>query len=308
MENKQSLAGWSPDKRFSLKNHVGLLYVAPWIVGFLWLQLYPFLTSLYYSFTDFTMMKAPRFVGLSNYIRLLTVDPEFWSSLKVTAVYAFMVVPGKLAVALLVAMILNMNLRGVNFFRTTYYLPSILGGSIAISALWKIMFMRTGLVNQMLEPFGIAAIDWLGSPDVALFTISTLSIWQFGSSMVLFLAALKQIPRSLYEAAIVDGASRVRTFFRITLPMITPILFFNLIMQMINALQEFTSAFVITGGGPTKSTFVLGMKLYQDAFTYYKMGYASALSWIIFLIVTIMTLCVFRSSSAWVYYEDGGNF
>lgn len=300
--------GINSKKRFQFKNIEGLLYIAPWIIGFLWLQLYPFLTSLYYSFTNFNMMKEPALVGLSNYIRLFTVDPEFWSSLKVTAFYAFMVVPGKLAVALFVAMILNMKIKAVGLYRTLYYLPSILGGSIAISVLWKIMFMRSGLVNQMLSPFGIGPIDWLGSPDISLFTISTLSIWQFGSSMVLFLAALKQIPASLYEAAIVDGASKMRIFLKITLPMITPILFFNMIMQMINALQEFTSAFVITNGGPMKSTYVLGIKLYQDAFVHYKMGYASALSWVIFAIITVMTLLVFRSSSAWVYYEDGGNF
>ena len=302
-----SLTG-KEQKRFSIKNFEGLLFIAPWIIGFLWLQLYPFLTSLYYSFTNFNLMKEPNFVGLDNYIRLFTVDPDFWSSLKVTAFYAFMVVPGKLLVALAVALILNMNLKMTNLYRTLYYLPSILGGSIAISVLWKILFMRQGVMNNLLSVFGVSPIDWLGNPNIALLTISTLSIWQFGSSMVLFLAALKQIPRSLYEAATVDGASKPRVFFKVTLPMITPILFFNLIMQMINAMQEFTSAFVITNGGPMKSTYVLGIKLYEDAFTHYKMGYASALSWVIFLLITFMALLVFRSSDAWVYYEDGGNF
>lgn len=293
-------------KKFKIGKIEGLLFILPWIIGFLWLQVYPFFSSLYYSLTDYSLLKAPRFVGLSNYVRLLTVDPEFWKSLSVTGVYCFIAVPGKLIAALLVALILNMKLKGINLFRTAYYLPSILGGSIAISAVWKIMFMRDGVINQLISVFGIDRVDWLGSPNIAMTTISILSVWQFGSSMVLFLAALKQIPASLNEAAIVDGASRLRIFFKITLPMITPIFFFNLIMQLINALQEFTSAFIITNGGPMKSTYVLGMKLYNDAFHYFKMGYASALSWVMFLIIIVLTLLVFKSSNAWVYYEDGG--
>jgi len=209
----------------------------------------------------------------------------------------------KLCMALLVAVILNMKRRGVDFFRTVYYLPSIMGGSVAISVLWKLMFMRDGVINKLIG----LSVDWIGSPKYALFTVSMLSVWQFGSSMVIFLAALQQIPSSLYEAAKVDGARAPTSFFRITLPMITPVLFFNLIMQTINALQEFTSAFVITAGGPLKSTFVLGIKLYQEAFTYYKMGYASALSWIMFIIIVVLTSLIFRSSSGWVYYEDGGD-
>ena len=295
-------------KGFKLKNIVGLFFIMPWVIGFIWFQLYPFVMSLIYSFTDYTMMKPPNFVGLSNYRRLFTVDPDFWKSLRVTAVYALMLVPLKLIVSLIVAMILNMNIKGVNFFRTVYYLPSILGGSVAISVLWKILFMRNGVINNLLAPLGIPPIDWIGNPDLALFTISMLSVWQFGSSMVLFLAALKQIPGSLYEAAKVDGARSFTIFFRITLPMITPILFFNLVMQAINALQEFTSSFVITNGGPLKSTYVLGMKLYTDAFANYKMGYASALSWIMFLIIVALTSFIFRSSAGWVYYDDGGEF
>lgn len=297
-----------PKRHFDKKRLKGLLIISPWIIGFLWFQLYPFISSLYYSFTNYSMMKEPRFLGFENYIRLLTVDPEFWPSLRVTAVYALLVVPGKLIFALFIAMLLNMKLRGINFFRTAYYLPSILGGSIAIAAVWKIMFMRDGAINAMLGTIGIPPIDWIGDPGVAITTISILSIWQFGSSMVLFLAALKQIPKELNEAAVMDGANKAHIFFKITLPMITPIVFFNLIMQIINALQEFTSAFIITGGGPMKSTYVLGMKLYTDAFTHYKMGYASALSWIMFAMVLVLTLFIFKSSDAWVYYEDGGEF
>lgn len=290
-----------------IKKNKGLLFILPWIIGLLWFQLYPFIKSFYYSFTNYTMLNDPKFTGLTNYIRLLTQDMEFWPSLKVTAVYALIVVPCKLAFALLIAMILNMKIKGIGIFRTMYYLPSILGGSIAIAVVWKILFMRDGAINGLLDKIGIPPVDWIGDPNIALGTICVLSVWQFGSSMVLFLAALKQVPPSLYEAAIIDGSNQVQRFFKITLPMITPILFFNLVMQMINALQEFTSAFIITGGGPMKSTYVLGMKLYTDAFKYYKMGYASALSWIMFVIIICLTMLVFRSSSYWVYYDDGGD-
>lgn len=291
-----------------MKKNKGLFFILPWIIGLVWFQLYPFVKSFYYSFTNYTMLNEPKFVGLTNYIRLLTADMEFWPSMRVTAIYALIVVPCKLCFALAIAMVLNMKLKGIGLFRTLYYLPSILGGSIAIAVIWKILFMRDGAINGLLGNLGIGPVDWLGNPNMALGTICVLSVWQFGSSMVLFLAALQQVPQSLYEAALIDGANGFQRFFKITLPMITSILFFNLIMQMINALQEFTSAFVITGGGPMKSTYVLGMKLYTDAFKYYKMGYASALSWIMFVIIICLTMLVFRSSSAWVYYEDGGEF
>lgn len=294
-------------KQFVKKNK-GLFFILPWIIGTLWFQIYPFVKSFYYSFTNFSMLNDAKWVGFTNYVRLMTTDLDFWPSLRITFIYAVIVVPCKLAFALMVAMILNLKLKGIGMFRTLYYLPSILGGSVAIAVVWKILFMRDGAINNILAGIGLEKVDWIGSPKTALFTICILSVWQFGSSMVLFLAALKQVPQSLYEAAIIDGAGKVQSFIKITLPMITPIVFFNLIMQMINALQEFTSAFIITGGGPMKSTYVLGMKLYNDAFSYYKMGYASALSWIMFIIIMILTLLVFKSSSMWVYYEDGGEF
>lgn len=293
-------------RRDIINKYKGLLYISPWIIGFLAFQLYPFLASFVYSFTNYSVLGTTRFVGIDNYVNLFTFDPDFIKSLKVTALYALVSVPSKLIFSLLIALLLNMKIKGINFFRTLYYLPSILGGSVAISALWKIMFMKEGTVNQILSFFGIGAVNWLGDPKLSLFTISMLQVWQFGSSMVLFLAALKQIPVELYEAAKVDGASKIRTFFSVTLPMITPILFFNLIMQSINALQNFTSAFVVTNGGPMKSTYLIGLKLYIEAFTNFKMGYACAVSWILFIVILIMTFGLFRSSSKWVYYEDGG--
>ena len=290
-----------------MARYKGLVYISPWLIGFLAFQLYPFIASFVYSFTNYNVLGTTRFIGFDNYVELFTIDPDFLKSIKVSALYALISVPSKLIFSLIVALLLNMKIRGINFFRTLYYLPSILGGSVAISALWKIMFMKEGTINQILNFFGIGSINWLGDPRFALFTISMLQVWQFGSSMVLFLAALKQIPVELYEAAKVDGSSKIRTFFTITFPMITPILFFNLIMQSINALQNFTSAFVVTNGGPMKSTYLIGLKLYIEAFTNFKMGYACAISWVLFLIILVLTFFTFKSSSKWVYYEDGGN-
>ena len=295
-------------KKWKLRDFRGLFYISPWIAGFLFLQLYPFLSSLFYSFTQYSVLGAPKFVGLHNYIRLFTIDPDFKKSILVTMQYALISVPAKILFALLIAIVLNMKLKGINMCRTIYYIPSILGGSVAVSALWRLMFMNDGILNKLLGLLGIPAVNWLGKGSTAMFTICLLQVWQFGSSMVLFLAALKQIPMDLHEAASIDGGGRFKRFFYITLPMITPIVFFNLIMQTINALQNFTSAFVITNGGPLKSTYLIGMKLYTEGFSTFKMGYASAISWVLFAIVLVFTLFIFKSSDAWVYYEDGGDF
>jgi oligogalacturonide transport system permease protein len=283
---------------------VGLLYILPWFIGFLSLQLAPLVNSFRYAFTNFQLIGAYKFVGLDNFKQIFTNDEVFLQSLKVTFIYVFMAVPGKLAFALFIAVVLNQKRRGINTFRTLYYLPSIFGGSVAISALWKFLFMKDGVVNRIIGIAHIPAQDWLGSPKWALFTISLVTVWEFGSSMVLFLAGLKQIPETLYEAARIDGAGRARIFFKVTLPLLTPILFFNLIMQMINAFQQFTNAFVITQGGPLKATYLYGMMLYEQGFRFFKMGYASALSWILFAIIFIFTSLTFGSSSSWVHYGD----
>ncbi|RAV22605.1 sugar ABC transporter permease [Paenibacillus contaminans] len=290
-----------------LKNYTGLLYISPWIIGFLVFQFYPIFASLYYSFTDYSMARDPKFIGFKNYVDMFTIDPNFLLSLKVTIVYVLMAVPLKLIFALIVAVVLNLKLKFVNFFRTVYYIPSILGGSVAIAILWRAMFLKDGLVNHVLAYLHIPPVEWFGSTYIALFTLSLLTVWQFGSSMVLFLAGLKQIPQELYEAGTMDGASKLRMFFTITLPMLTPIVFFNLVMQMITALQEFTSAFVVTNGAPMKGTYLYGMKLYEEAFSNFKMGYASALSWVLFVLILIITFFIFRSSKSWVHYEDGGH-
>lgn len=300
------LKKWERKKRGINWNNA-YLYISPWIVGFLLFQLYPFVSSFIYSFTDYSIMKAPNFIGLKNYFKLFN-DSIWRNSLKVTLTYVVIAVPAKLTFALFIAVLLNMKLKAMNLFRTVYYMPSILGGSVAVSVLWRFLFMREGVVNTITGALGIPAVDWLGSPNLALYTLSLLSVWQFGSSMVIFLSALKQVPNELYEAARVDGIGKFRMFFKITLPLISPMIFFNLIMQMVNAMQEFTGAFVVTNGGPVKSTYLYGMMLYENAFSYFKMGYASALSWVLFMIIMALTALVFKSSEYWTFYEDGGKF
>lgn len=302
------MKGHSVTVKKKRRQYIGLLYILPWILGFLIFQLYPFISSFVYSFTNYNMTSNTEFIGFKNYIDIFTKDSQFYNSLKVTLFYVFMAVPMKLIFALFVAMILNIKLRYVNFYRTVYYLPSILGGSVAVSVLWRFLFADSGLVNEVLSFFGVPSVGWLSSPKLALFTISLLTVWQFGSSMVIFLAGLKQIPKELYEAAKVDGVSKVGMFFTITLPLLTPIILFNLIMQMIIAFQEFTGSFVITNGGPMKSTYLYAMKLYDEGFLFMKMGYASALSWVLFIVILVFTALIFKSSAYWTYYEDGGNY
>ena len=286
------------------REYQAYLYILPWILGFAILQLYPFVSSFIYSFTDYTVGAKATFQGLANYKKLFTQDKEFWNSLKVTILFALYTVPGKLIMALAVAMFLNRDLKGINLIRTLYYIPSLFGGSVAVALLWRLMFLDNGVINAILTAFHLPVIQWLGDTRYALRTICMLEIWQFGSSMVMFLAALKQVPRSLYEAAEIDGAGKVTRFFHITLPQISPIIFFNLINQTIQALQNFTSAQVITEGGPLKSTYVLGLKLYKEGFSYFKMGYASAISWVVFAAIMIFTLAIFASSKLWVHYAD----
>lgn len=295
-------------RSYTQRDMQAYIYLLPWILGFLLLQLFPFVSSLYYSFTDYQITGKATWVGIDNYVRLFTADSDFWYSFKATLQFTLYTVPGKLIMALAVAVFLNRNIKGINLIRTLYYIPSLFGGSVAVAVLWKLMFLDNGVINTILNMLGINTIQFWGNPKFALKTISALEIWQFGSSMVMFLAALKNVPQDLYEAAAIDGAGKIRQFFSITIPQITPIIFFNLIMQTIQALQNFTSAFVITNGGPMKSTYVLGMKLYKEGFTYFRMGYASAISWVIFALVIVVTLVLFRTSSAWVFYEDEGQF
>jgi oligogalacturonide transport system permease protein len=290
--------------RLTRRNNMAYLYILPWLIGILGFQLYPFIVSFYYSLCDYNPLREPVFINFDNYVRLFTRDSEFITSLKATLLYTVYTVPCKLIMSLFIAMLLNKARKGIGTLRTLYYLPSLFGGSVAVSVLWRTMFMDHGMINSWLNFFGVPTVSFLGNPNTALPTLSMLEVWQFGSSMVMFLAALKQVPSTLYEAAHIDGAGSVKRFFKITMPYISPIAFFCIIMQTLNAIQNFTSAFVITRGGPVKSTYMLGLKLYNDGFLYWKMGYASATSWIIFFLAALFTLVLFTSAKYWVFYSD----
>lgn len=283
-----------------------LLFLTPWILGLVFISAGPILISLYLSFTDYSLLAAPEWVGLDNYREMFTNDPRFLASLKVTLIYVGVSVPLQLIFALLLAMILDRGIRGLPLYRSVYYLPSLIGSSVAVAILWRQIFGTEGLVNQLLEVFGVDGPGWVSHPDYALGTLILLNVWTFGSPMVIFLAGLRQIPREQYEAAAVDGASSFQRFFRITLPLLTPIIFFNLILQMIKAFQSFTQAFVVSGGsgGPADSTLFYTLYLYQEGFGNFDMGYASALAWFLLVIVAGFTFVNFLASKYWVFYGD----
>lgn len=281
----------------------GYLFIAPWIIGFFGLTAYPMFLSLYYSFTNYTLLEPIQWVGVRNYTRIFTDDPRFVTSVKVTFEYVLASVPLKLIAALIVAVILNKAVKGISFYRTAIYFPSLIGGSIAVSILWRNIFGVDGVFNKILSIFGIKGVGWITNPDTALGTLILLTVWQFGSAMVIFLAGLKQIPNDLYEASSVDGASKVTQFFKVTLPMLSPIIYFNLIMGVISSFQMFTSAFVITNGGPMNSTYVYALYLYERAFSRYQLGYASALAWIMLVMIVIVAAIIAGTSKYWVFYE-----
>ncbi|MDB5519261.1 MAG: transporter permease protein [Tardiphaga sp.] len=283
----------------------GYLFLAPWLIGFFGLTLGPALVSLYLSFTDFDLLGSPRWVGAANYVRIATADAKFVSAMHVTFFYVALAVPLKLIFALMVAMVLNKGIRGLPLYRAMFYLPSLIGASVAIAVLWRQLFAGDGLLNQFLGLFGIHGPSWISDPDTALYTLVALSVWQFGSPMIIFLAGLRQIPKDVYEAAEIDGASRGQQFWRITLPMLTPVIFFNGVVQTIDAFKAFTPAFIISGGtgGPIDSTLFYTLYLYQEAFAYFRMGYASALAWILVVIVAAFTALAFLSSRYWVHYD-----
>ncbi|GEK36265.1 oligogalacturonide transport system permease [Enterococcus sp. DIV0182] len=287
------------------KKYIGLLYLTPWMIGILFFVVYPFAMSLFYSFTDYSMLTEPKFIGFDNYIKMFTDDPIFWSSVKATIKFVFLTVPFKLIFALFVAYVMNAKLKGIGFFRTAYYIPSILGANVAIAVLWQFLFKNDGLVNMVLNSIGLANVAWFSSGTGAMLTIVLLRVWQFGSAMVIFLNALTEMPQDLYEAAAIDGASKFRQFFSVTLPQLTPIIFFNLILQLVQAFQEFDGPFLITGGGPMRSTYLLPMYIYDNAFKIFNMGYSSALSWVLFVMIMIFTAILFKTSKNWVFYADG---
>ncbi|MER5999204.1 carbohydrate ABC transporter permease [Nonomuraea sp. NPDC003707] len=289
-----------------VEGRAAYLFLLPWFAGLLLLTGGPILASLALSFTDFDLLTAPSFVGLDNYARMLTDDPHFVNAVRVTLIYVVFSVPLSGAFALLVAVLLNRPVRGIGVYRAAYYLPSLLGGSVAVAILWRQIFGADGLINDALSYFGIVGPSWISTPQYAIYTLVLLHIWQFGSPMLIFLAGLKQIPAELYDAAAVDGAGKVRAFFRVTLPMLSPIIFFNLVLQTVNAFKAFTPAFIISGGigGPADSTLFYTLFIYQEGFGNFRMGYASALAWVLLLVTAAFTALAFRSSKYWVHYAD----
>lgn len=287
----------------------GYVFLSPWLLGLMGITALPMLYSLYLSFTDYDLLSSPQWVGLANYRRMFTTDPQYWHAVTVTVVFALTSVPLKLLAALAVALLLNRERRGTGLFRALFYLPSLLGGSVALAIVWQAMFGGAGAFNSVLGIFGISGKAWVNDPDTALGTLVLLAVWQFGAPMVIFLAGLKQIPRELYEAAEVDGAGRFRQLLNITLPILSPVIFFNLVLEMIHGFQGFTSAFVISNGlgGPTDSTMLYTLYLYIRGFGDFQMGYASAMAWVFVLAVGLLTALLFSTGRMWIHYSDGGD-
>jgi multiple sugar transport system permease protein len=291
-------------RKWIRKNWAGYFFLIPWLIGLLGLTIIPIFTSLYLSFTHYDILTPANFIGLENYNRIFN-DRKFIQSLSVTLKFVFLSVPLRVSFALFIALLLNRKIKGVNFYRAVYYIPSLLGESVAISIMWRQIFNKEGLVNNILSRIGVEGLNWIATPSTALYTLILLMVWQFGSSMLIFLAALKQVPQELYESAEIDGAGSVRKFIGITIPMITPMILFNLIMTVIGAFQAFTPAYIISNGsgGPLDSTMLFSLYLYKKGFTFFQMGYASALAWILLVIIAIFTAIIFWSSKKWVYYE-----
>lgn len=291
-----------------LKNTDGraaAVFLAPWFLGLAVITVIPLLASLYLSTTDYDLLTPPKFIGLQNFIDMFS-DPRLAQALKVTMVYVVTGVPLQLIMALGLAILLNNGMRGMAFYRSVFYLPSLLGGSVAIAILWRQVFGQDGIFNAFLGFFGVQGTGWISDPDTALWTIVLLHVWTFGSPMIIFLAGLRQIPDMYYEASSLDGAGRFRQFFSVTLPLLSPIIFFNLVMQVINAFQAFTQAYVVSGGtgGPSDSTLFYTLYLYQEGFSNLNMGYASAMAWLLVLIILALTGINFWASKFWVFYED----
>lgn len=280
-------------------------FISPWLIGFLSLTLGPILFSIYMSFTDWDLFQSPNFIGFGNYNNLLTNDPIFWKSIGNTFFYALIAVPLGMSISLWIAYFLNKKLKGITFFRVLYYLPSVVP-VVATSLLFVQLFAPTqGIINQILGLIGIEGPHWLLDSNWVKPALILMSLWGVGGGVVLLLAGMKGIPPELYESASIDGATSRQSFFSITFPMLTPVIFFNLVTGTIGALQTFAQVFIMTSGGPDNASQMVVPYLFQNAFRFYKMGYASAIAWILFIIIMLMTLVVFRSSSLWVHYEEG---
>lgn len=289
-----------------LENRAAYLFLLPWFVGLVTITLGPVLASLYLSFTRYNILRPARWVGLDNYIYMFTQDPDFWPAVKVTFFYVGWDVPLVLVMSLTVAAVLNRGLSGLAIYRSIFYIPSLIGSSVAIGLLWRQVFGSQGIFNDFLAIFGGGGTSWVTTPSTAPWTLVSLGVWTFGAPMVIFLAALRQIPSSLYEAASIDGASTFTKFRRITLPLLTPVIFFNVVLTMIHAFQAFTQSFVVSNGtgGPADSTLLYTLYLYQRAFVHLDMGYASAMAWLLLVVIAAFTALLFWSARYWVYYGN----
>jgi multiple sugar transport system permease protein len=283
---------------------MGYLFISPWLIGFFLFTFAPIVVSFALAFTRYDILTAPQWIGLENFQRMWT-DRRYWSAVRATFLYVFTAVPLRLIFALAIAMLMNGAYRLVGLFRAVYYVPSLVGGSVAVAVVWRQLFGSTGLINIVLGWIGVEGSNWLGNPRTVLIPIVALAVWQFGSPMLIFLAGLKQIPQEMYEAAAIDGASGWRKFINITLPMLSPVIFFNLVMQLISGFMVFTQGLIIApGGGPLQRALFYSVYLYEKAFGQFEMGYASAMAWALLLIIACFTALVFKTSGAWVFYDS----
>ena len=284
------------------------LFLSPWIIGATLLTVGPMAASLYLSLTDYDLFDPPKWVGLDNYLVMFTRDDRFWAAVSTTARYVLLSVPLKLVLALAVALLLNRPRRGGGLYRSAFYAPSLLGASVSLALVWRAMFASGGTVDRLLAAVGIDTGGWVDQPQYALFALVALAAWQFGAPMVIFLAGLKQIPKELYEAAELDGAGALRRFRSVTLPMLSPVLLFNLVLETIHAFQSFTGAFVVSSGrgGPSDSTLLYTLYLYQRGFTDFRMGFASAMAWVLLVVIGVLTALLFRGSRRFVFYAGEG--
>ncbi|MFF1835776.1 carbohydrate ABC transporter permease [Streptomyces sp. NPDC058231] len=297
----------APRPRGSRENLAGFLFMSPWIAGFLFLVAGPMVFSLYLAFTDYNLFDAPRWVGLRNFTDMFA-DPRWRQSVKVTSWYVVIGTPVKLAAALAVAMLLARKRWGQSFYRAAFYAPSLIGASVSAAIVWRALFSDGAAVDRTQKLFGIDAGGWIGDPELIIYSLVALTVWQFGAPMVIFLAGLKQVPRELYEAAEVDGAGSWRRFWNITLPMISPVLFFNVLLETIHSFQIFASAYIVSNGscGPADATLVYTCYLYDQGFANSRMGFASAMAWMLLVAVGLVTAVLFWSQKRWVHYEEGG--
>jgi multiple sugar transport system permease protein len=289
-------------------NAIGYLFLSPWLIGFIAFTFLPILASLILAFTEYDILSAPSWIGVDNFERMFLHDRRYWRSVKATFYYAFTAIPLRLMFALAVAMLLNTGRRLVPVYRAIFYSPSIVGSSVAVAVMWRQIFGRGGLINFLLSLIGITGPAWLGNTKTAIWTLIVLAAWQFGSPMLIFLAGLKQIPTELYESASIDGAGPWDRFAKITIPMLTPVILFNLVMQIINGFLVFTQAFIVSGGtgAPLDTLLMYALYLYQRAFQNLEMGYSAAMAWVLLLVIAFFTALVFKSSRYWVFYESKG--